>query len=52
MQWNTPSFVEINMNAEIGGYQSDWPGESEPEGPVTLPGFPDARAGEAGSDHA
>jgi hypothetical protein len=23
MRWETPSFVEINMDAEIGGYQDD-----------------------------
>jgi len=23
MKWETPAFVEINMSAEIGGYQSD-----------------------------
>ena len=24
MKWETPTFVEINMSAEIGGYQSDF----------------------------
>jgi hypothetical protein len=24
MNWQTPAFVEINMSAEIGGYQSDF----------------------------
>ena len=24
MRWETPSFVEINMSAEIGGYGSDF----------------------------
>jgi hypothetical protein len=23
MPWETPAFVEIDMNAEIGGYQAD-----------------------------
>ena len=27
MTWETPSFVEINMSAEIGGYQSDFDGQ-------------------------
>jgi hypothetical protein len=27
MKWETPSFVEINMSAEIGGYQSDFDGQ-------------------------
>jgi hypothetical protein len=31
--WETPSFVEINMSAEIGGYQSDF-GDREPVGPA------------------
>jgi hypothetical protein len=24
MRWETPSFVEIKMDAEIGGYQDDF----------------------------
>ncbi len=32
MKWERPDFVEIGMNAEIGGYQSDF-GDSEPAGP-------------------
>ena len=32
MTWERPEFVEIGMNAEIGGYQSDF-GDSEPAGP-------------------
>ena len=32
MKWERPEFVEIGMNAEIGGYQSDF-GEGEPAGP-------------------
>lgn len=32
MKWERPGFVEIGMNAEIGGYQSDF-GDSEPAGP-------------------
>jgi hypothetical protein len=31
--WETPSFIEINMSAEIGGYQSDF-GDREPVGPA------------------
>ena len=27
MKWETPSFVEINMSAEIGGYQRDFDGQ-------------------------
>jgi hypothetical protein len=33
MKWETPAFVEINMSAEIGGYQSDF-GDRDPWGPV------------------
>ena len=36
MKWETPAFVEINMSAEIGGYQSDF-GDRDPMGPVTAP---------------
>ena len=32
MKWEQPDFVEIAMNAEIGGYQSDF-GDGEPAGP-------------------
>ena len=32
MQWERPDFIEIGMNAEIGGYQSDF-GGGEPAGP-------------------
>jgi len=27
MKWETPTFIEINMSAEIGGYQSDFEGQ-------------------------
>ena len=33
MKWETPAFVEINMSAEIGGYQSDF-GDRDPRDPV------------------
>ena len=33
MKWETPSFVEINMSAEIGGYQSDF-SDRDPMGPI------------------
>jgi hypothetical protein len=33
MNWETPSFVEINMSAEIGGYQNDF-GDRDPHGPA------------------
>jgi hypothetical protein len=32
MTWERPDFVEIGMNAEIGGYQSDF-GDSDLPGP-------------------
>lgn len=32
MKWERPDFLEIGMNAEIGGYQSDF-GDGEPVGP-------------------
>jgi hypothetical protein len=32
MKWERPDFVEIGMNAEIGGYQSDF-GDGQPFGP-------------------
>ena len=33
MKWETPAFVEINMSAEIGGYQSDF-SDRDPRDPV------------------
>jgi hypothetical protein len=33
MKWETPSFVEINMSAEIGGYGSDF-SDRDPWSPV------------------
>ena len=33
MKWETPAFVEINMSAEIGGYQTDF-GDGDPVGPA------------------
>jgi hypothetical protein len=33
MKWETPAFVEINMSAEIGGYQSDF-SDRDPQDPV------------------
>lgn len=34
MKWETPAFVEINMSAEIGGYQTDFDDDCEPAGPA------------------
>ncbi len=36
MRWETPSFVEINMSAEIGGYGGDF-SDHDPMGPVVEP---------------
>jgi len=37
-RWQTPSFVEIDMSAEIGGYQGEYDG---PNGPDYTPEFVD-----------
>jgi hypothetical protein len=29
-QWESPSFVELRMDAEVGSYQVDDPGEAPP----------------------
>lgn len=34
MKWETPVFVEINMSAEIGGYQTDFENDHDPAGPA------------------
>ena len=36
MRWETPSFVEINMSAEIGGYGSDF-SDRDPRDPAVEP---------------
>ena len=36
MSWETPTFVEINMSAEIGGYNPDFD-DREPTEPVVAP---------------
>jgi hypothetical protein len=47
MNWETPTFAEINMSAEIGGYQNDF-GDREPDGPPPpRTPSPDADAREA-----
>ena len=43
MEWETPSFTEIDMSAEIGGYQGDsdpepWPEYVEAERPALSDG--------------
>ncbi|MGH7269900.1 MAG: hypothetical protein ACREJ3_05665 [Polyangiaceae bacterium] len=30
MEWNTPTFAEIKMDAEIGSYQEDYEPERDP----------------------
>jgi coenzyme PQQ precursor peptide PqqA len=38
--WETPSFIEIDMSAEIGGYQGDQNDRQEnPAGPDYAPDF-------------
>jgi hypothetical protein len=39
MSWETPSFVEINMSAEIGGYNPDFD-DREPSEPVAKEAAP------------
>ena len=34
MKWETPAFVEINMSAEIGGYQTDFDDDHDPMAPA------------------
>ena len=33
MKWETPALIEINMSAEIGGYQSDF-SDRDPRDPI------------------
>lgn len=51
MKWERPAFVAIAMNAEIGGYQSDFDEElpARPRGPV-LGAEPSQAASAAGGD--
>lgn len=34
--WESPTFIEVDMSAEIGGYQGD---EQGPNGPDHMPDF-------------
>ena len=36
MSWTAPVFEEINMSAEIGGYQGDFDGGNKPPVAVTI----------------
>ena len=53
MNWERPELLEIGMNAEIGGYQSDF-GDGEPAGPKgpTADGESVRRANEIGTRSA
>jgi len=42
MRWETPAFEEINMSAEIGGYQGDDGNGNEPPAPAATATTPDA----------
>jgi hypothetical protein len=50
--WMTPEIVEIGMNAEIGGYQSDFtdPEPVGPRGPVVAPVSPADPGNRASAD--
>jgi hypothetical protein len=37
MNWETPAFEEINMSAEIGGYQGDSDGGNRPPAAEAAP---------------
>jgi hypothetical protein len=49
MKWERPEIVEIGMNAEIGGYQSDFDGGEAPgpRVPVAQPAVDQTRARDA-----
>lgn len=49
MKWERPDFIEIAMNAEIGGYQSDFDQENPvgPRGPVLEAESADAQSSDA-----
>ncbi len=46
MEWKTPSLLEISMNAEIGGYQTDF-GDDRPVTDLPTPRRPSSTDGEA-----
>jgi hypothetical protein len=41
--WESPTFVEVDMSAEIGGYQ----GDEQPNGPDHMPDFVESAARES-----
>ena len=40
--WEKPSFIEVDMSAEIGGYQGEQP--ENPNGPDWTPDFVDQQS--------
>jgi hypothetical protein len=38
MSWNKPEFIEVDMSAEIGGYQGE-DSDIPPNGPDPIPDF-------------
>jgi hypothetical protein len=49
MKWERPELVEIGMNAEIGGYQSDFGGTEAPgpRAPTAAPSSDETRTRDA-----
>jgi coenzyme PQQ precursor peptide PqqA len=45
--WETPSFVELDMSAEIGGYQGEQDDRNRPDAPSFV-----ERSGDAPADGA
>jgi hypothetical protein len=48
MKWETPAFVEINMSAEIGGYQTDFEDDTDPASPAVPRTEPENRPASRG----
>jgi hypothetical protein len=46
MTWQPPDFTEINMSAEIGGYQDEFEERSPGEPPSVKPAYTDVRVNE------
>ena len=47
MTWQKPEFIEINMSAEIGGYQDDFEERGPSEPPVVKQPAPESHANQA-----
>ena len=47
MPWQTPDYIDVNMSAEIGGYQDDFEERAPSQPPAVKQSLPNASTDEA-----